>query len=133
MPGVRRTSLLEGKFMGLYGYTDAQWDAAKEEMRAVLIARAKEERTIPYSELTGKVHTIHFSPEDNAFHHMLDDLSREEDAAGRGMLSVIVVHKAGDMMPGPGFFKLAKKLGRDTSDREQCWSDELKKVYGSSK
>lgn len=119
--------------MGLHGYTDARWDAAEEEMRALLIARAKEERTISYSELTGKVHTIHFSPEDNAFHQMLDDLSREEDAAGRGMLSVIVVHKAGDMMPGPGFFKLARELGRDTSDREKCWSDELKKVYGSSK
>jgi len=119
--------------MGLYGYTDTQWDAAKEEMRAVLIARAKEERTIPYSELTGKVHTIDFSPEDNAFHHMLDDISREEDAASRGMFSVIVVHKAGNMMPGPGFFKLAKKLGRDTSGREKCWSDELKRVYDNSK
>ena len=37
--------------------------------------------------------------------------------AGRGMLSVIVVHKVGDMQPGPGFFQLAKKLGRDTSDK----------------
>lgn len=119
--------------MGLYGYTDAQWDAAKEEMRAVLIARAREEGTIPYSELTGKVHTIHFSAEGNAFHHMLDDISREEDAAGRGMLSVIVVHKEGDKRPGSGFFKLAKKLGRDTSDREKCWVDEFNRVYANSK
>ncbi len=119
--------------MGLYGYTDAQWDSAKEEMRAVLIAIASEERTISYSELTGKVHTIHFSPEDNDFHHMLDDISREEDAAGRGMLSVIVVHKEGDKRPGPGFFKLAKKLGRDTSDREQCWVEEFNRVYANSK
>jgi len=35
---------------------------------------------------------------------------------GRGMLSVIVVHKEGDMQPGPGFFELAGELGRDTSD-----------------
>ena len=39
-------------------------------------------------------------------------------AAGRGMLSVIVVHKQGDMQPGPGFFELAQRLGRDTSDTE---------------
>jgi hypothetical protein len=102
----------------MYGYTDAQWDAAKEEMRAVLIARARDEKTISYTELTREVHAIHFS--------------REEDAAGRGMLSVIVVHREGDKRPGPGFFTLAKKLGRDTSDREKCWVDEFIRVYGNS-
>ena len=106
--------------MEIYGYTDAQWDAAKEEMRAVLIARARDEKTISYTELTREVHAIHFSPDAAAFHHMLDDISREEDAAGRGMLSVIVVHKEGDKRPGLGFFTPAKKLGRDTSDREKC-------------
>ena len=118
--------------MGLYGYSDTQWDAAKEEMRAVLIDRARIERTISYTELTSMVHTIHFSPDDAAFHHMLDDISREEDAVGRGMLSVIVVHRVGDMIPGSGFFKLAQKLGRDTSDHDRCWSDELRRVYDRS-
>ena len=42
------------------------------------------------------------------------------------MLPVIVVHKVGDMQPGPGFFQLAKKLGRDTSDILVCWIDQLK-------
>lgn len=119
--------------MGLFGYTDAQWDAAKEEMRAVLIATARTKWTISYTELTEKVHTIHFSPDDSAFHHMLDDISREEDSVGRGMLSVIVVHKEGDKRPGPGFFKLAKKLGRDTSDRDKCWVDEFNRVCDNSK
>ncbi len=45
------------------------------------------------------------------------------------MLSVIVVHKSGDMQPGPGFFDLAKKLGRDTSDILKCCVGELKKVH----
>lgn len=119
--------------MGLYGYTDAQWNAAKEEMRAVLIAKARDENTISYTELTKEVHIIHFSPEAADFHHMLDDISREEDAAGRGMLSVIVVHKEGDKRPGPGFFTLAKKLGRDISDREKCWVNEFIRVYDNSK
>jgi hypothetical protein len=44
-------------------------------------------------------------------------------------LSVIVVHKAGDMQPGPGFFELADRLGRDTSDIIRCWVSELKKVH----
>ncbi len=45
------------------------------------------------------------------------------------MLSVVVVHKHGDMEPGPGFFELAKHLGRDTKDLLRFWIDELKKVH----
>jgi hypothetical protein len=33
------------------------------------------------------------------------------------------------MRPGPGFFELAEKLGRDTSDIVKSWVDELKKVH----
>ncbi|HWT03244.1 MAG TPA: hypothetical protein VN256_23530 [Pyrinomonadaceae bacterium] len=104
-------------------------------MRAILIARVRElnNEKVPYSELTKLVRTIHFSPEGKDFHHMLDEISREEDDAGRGMLSVIVVHKEGDMMPGPGFFKLAKQLGRDTSDREKCWIEEFNRVRDNSR
>ena len=46
------------------------------------------------------------------------------------MLSVIVVHKVGDMQPGPGFFHPAKRLGRDTSDKTTCWVEELDRVHG---
>jgi hypothetical protein len=61
--------------------------------------------------------------------HLLDKISRGEDAVGRGMLTVVVVHKHGDMQPGPGFFELAKALGRDTKNIEKCWIDELRKVH----
>jgi hypothetical protein len=101
-------------------------------MKAVLVSRARDGRPISYTELTGNVHAIHFSPEDHALHHMLGQVSEEEDAAGRGMLSVIVIHKEGDMMPGPGFFVLAKRLGRDKTDRVRCWSEETTKVYANS-
>lgn len=40
--------------MGMFGYTDAQWDAAKEEIRTSLTSRARDERTMSYTELTGK-------------------------------------------------------------------------------
>jgi len=32
------------------------------------------------------------------------------------MITALVVHKTGDMQPGPGFFELAEKLGHDPSD-----------------
>jgi hypothetical protein len=44
--------------MGLFGYTGAQWNAAKEEMRQALIHRAREEDTISYTELTTKIHAM---------------------------------------------------------------------------
>lgn len=109
--------------------TDAQW---KEEMRSALISRARDGRPISYTDLTGQVHAINFSPDDHALHYMLGQVSEEEDAAGRGMLSVIVIHRDGDMMPGTGFFKLAKKLGRDTSDLLRCGSEETTRVYANS-
>lgn len=112
-----------------YGYDLQKWAAAKEEMRQAMIQRAKLRGMIPYSELVEKVTEIDLEPNSYALAAMLGEVSSEEDAAGRGMLSVIVVHKVGDMQPGPGFFELAKELGRDTSDILKCWVDELKKVH----
>ncbi|MCL6442743.1 MAG: RNA polymerase sigma factor region1.1 domain-containing protein [Alicyclobacillus sp.] len=112
-----------------YGITDEQWKSAKEEIRKILISRAKLRGMIPYSELADKLETVRLTPDSHALHEMLGEISVEEDAAGRGMLSVIVVHKYGDMQPGPGFFRLAKSLGRDTSDLLRCWVDEVKHVH----
>lgn len=113
----------------MYGFTKEQWKAAKAEIRQILIERAKLRGMIPYSELVYQIHSVTLNPESYALFEMLGEISWEEDKAGRGMLSVIVVHKSGDMQPGPGFFKLAKKLGRDTSDILSCWIAELKKVH----
>lgn len=112
-----------------YGYSLVDWNKAKEEMRQTLIKRAKVRGMMPYSELVAEVRTISLKPESYALAAMLGEISSEEDAAGRGMLTVIVVHKSGDMQPGPGFFELARELGRDTSDILRCWVDELKRVH----
>jgi hypothetical protein len=112
-----------------FGYTQAEWDAAKNEMRLILIRRAKLRGTIPYSEVTSQIHSIVLEPHSPAMAAILGEISEEEDTAGHGMLSVVVVHKEGDMQPGPGFFELAKDLGRDTADILRCWIEELKKVH----
>jgi hypothetical protein len=48
---------------------------------------------------------------------MLDEISSADAAAKRGMLSAVVVHKTGDLLPGPGFFDLTNRLGRGVSSR----------------
>ena len=109
------------------------WEKAKGEIKAILIHRAKHRGMIAYSELTAQTSTIHFDLESadwrSLLAQMLGEISREEDAIGRGMLSALVVHKREDMQPGEGFFHLAKELGRDTTDKLTCWVREIHKIY----
>ena len=112
-----------------FGHGKETWEAVKAEIRNILVDRARVRGMIPYSELVSMVNTIRLNPDSLELAHLLGEISEEEDAAGRGMLTVIVVHKHGDMQPGPGFFELARRLGRDTSDIMACWVNEFKKVH----
>jgi hypothetical protein len=69
----------------------------------------------------------------SAFHTLLGQISVEEHEAGRGMLSVLVVHKSGDFRPGTGFFDLARLLGHKSRDRDKVWSEDFKKVKAAWK
>ena len=114
-----------------HGFTQIAWNAAKEEARAAMIAVAQVEEVITYSDLAyRKIKSCTLEPHDPRLARMIGDISTEEDEAGRGMLSAVVVNKR-DWRPGPGFFTLARSLGRDAKDEIGCWDEELKKVYGT--
>jgi hypothetical protein len=118
------------------GIDQQEWDATISAITSILSHRAKKmvgNETISYGELHDQIHDyIHSSPligpDDHRFHHMLGEVSTNEYKAGRGMLSVLVVHKTGDMMPGPGFFDLARQLGYTFKDKNTFWISEFKKV-----
>ncbi|HEY1753013.1 MAG TPA: hypothetical protein VGG29_17270 [Caulobacteraceae bacterium] len=112
-----------------HGFAAADWQAAKDEARAIMIARARVRGMIAYSDLAARLTKIKLGAHDSRLFHFLGEISAEEDAAGRGMLTVLVVHKSGDRQPGPGFFELAQLLGRDTTDVLDCWVKELNGVY----
>lgn len=114
-----------------YGYTQTAWDSAKAEARNVMIERARKGDVISYSDLAANIKTIDLEAHDQRLFQLLGEVSTEEDALGHGMLSAVVVHKTDDERPGQGFFELAKSLGRDTSDIEECWNAELKRVYAA--
>ena len=97
-----------------------------------MVEAASCEDTISYTavaERIGRVSGCVIEPTDPRFHDLLGEISTEEDAEKRGMLSVVVVHKDGDRKPGSGFFKLARELGRETSDEVAFWIEELTKVH----
>jgi hypothetical protein len=112
-----------------HGFSDSDWDATKQEARSAMIDRAKLRGMLAYSDLAKMIRSIKLDAHDSRLFHLLGEISTEEDSAGRGMLSVVVVHKLGDMQPGPGFFELAKSLGKDTSNIERCWVAELHRVH----
>jgi hypothetical protein len=113
-----------------FGFSDEEWDLAKGELRRCLVAIAKRRQVIAYSDLVEQLEGIDFGPHDFPFFQMLDQISTEEDEKGRGLLTVVVVHKAGDMRPGPGFFELAEARGRDVEEIDKTWLAELDSVWG---
>jgi hypothetical protein len=106
-----------------------RWEKAKAEIRVILIEKAKKRANIPYSDLVGMVKSVNFSPFDQRLFAILGQISVTENEQGRPLLSVLVVHKTGDMQPGEGFFELARALGRDTSDVLKAWIVEVQKVH----
>jgi len=110
------------------GLSENAWRTAKEEVRTILRDAARIRKMIPYSELTAKVQSVRNEPHSQVLFNLLGEISEEEGRAGRGLLSVLVVHKDGDMRPGPGFFNVAKAFGADVSDIDRCWVSELDKV-----
>jgi hypothetical protein len=116
--------------MNTFGYNADCWMQAKEEARQILIQVATRRGSIAYSELAPQIQSIPFEHDAPRFWHLLGEISIEENAQGRGMLSALVVHKHGDMLPGPGFFALAKHLGKTSKKQvETLWLDEFKKAH----
>jgi len=112
-----------------FGYEVVLWDKAKEEAVAILIGVARQRGRIAYSELTPQIHAISFEHDDPRFWHLLGEISMDEMAEKRGMLSAIVVHKSGDMRPGPGFYQLAKDMGKKVGEVDRFWLAEFNRVH----
>jgi hypothetical protein len=115
--------------METFGYPAKTWQAAKDEIKMVLVECARRQKTIAYSELVQKVKALDLQAHDPRLDELLGQLSTEEAGHGHGMLSVLVVHKTGDLRPGRGFYECAAAIGLDTSNEDRLWVDQLNQVY----
>lgn len=111
----------------------ALWERLKQEMQNAIIEKAKTRSMVTYSELVNKLTSLQLDTK-QAHHRdilakMLGEISIAEDKAGRGMLSALVIHKAGDMEPGQGFFECAKSLNKSIPDKTKFWIQQVKKVH----
>ena len=83
-----------------------------KRIREVLISVARNKKTISYTELLNqsKVKLDMSIPYDRGqLGHLLGEISWNEVAEGRPMLSSVAIH-AGDSIQGKGFFDLAEKI-----------------------
>ena len=112
-----------------YGYEARDWKKAKAESITILAEIAKAKGRIAYSDLAPKIQAIEFEHDDPRFWHLLGEVSVEEMNKGRGMLSAIVVHKRGEMRPGPGFYRLAEWLGKKVGEVDRFWLEEFNRVH----
>ena len=112
-----------------FGLTHEQWHEASKEMRKILIARAKRNATVYYSELSDKLLPIaNIEPHSYAMANMLGEISVDEHNAGRPLLSAAAILKA-DNIPGGGFYTLAESLGFTVSDKVEFWIQEFNRCH----
>lgn len=115
--------------MKKYGFSPENWLALRNEIRSILIRTATSvEQTISYSELAETVESASLKPFSQPLFAVLTELSEEEDAAGRGMLSAVVIRKDRRKPRKSGFIRLAAKLERDVSNARACWDAEIERV-----
>lgn len=112
-----------------YKISDEEREDAKDEIRSLLTECAKEKRLMTYQELASKMHSLRLQARSHTLFELLDSISMEEEDAGRGMLSVLVVTKMHGL-PSQGFFDLAETRYRcDVSNKTAFFNNQREKVY----
>lgn len=113
-----------------YGFPRADWERAKAEAEAALVACARERETTTYAGLCAEVNSIQLRPYSFAMVAFLDEICCEQDAANGIVLATLVTRKDSGL-PGEGYFRHAARLGHDVSDRQAFWHEQAERVYAA--
>lgn len=113
-----------------YGFHQESWERAKEEALQVLQERAsrRHSQTISYTVLVESLTSIQIDPHDPRLSSFLEEIVVDEHRSGRPLITVLVVHKTGDQMPGEGFYEISEQLGFEVANREAFWIQEFQRT-----
>lgn len=112
----------------IHGFAASDWIQARNAARAILIKHARRPNPfIAYSDLVAQL-PIALEAHDSRLSVLLDEISTSEYDQGRGFLTALVVHKNGSVIPGPGFFEMARKNGREFDDNDRFFIDAYNEV-----
>jgi hypothetical protein len=100
-----------------------------------LLVLARGQRLTTYSDIAPLAGLSMDSEEDRErISRLLGEIVLHENAAGRPMLTALVVHRGNDNNPGEGFFAIAYELGRFNGSRQQLprlefWVAQVQEVH----
>jgi hypothetical protein len=116
----------------VFGFKAEAWERAKLEAMCAIVRAGRTGNLISYSDLAKKISSVPLEPHSYAMDRLLDEISKEEDAAGRGILTALVVLKD-ERIPASGFWASAIDIGRDMRDQLTFWAEEAKRVMEECK
>lgn len=102
-----------------------------------LIETARKKGLITYSELAQPLGLdMEIEKDRKTLSEYLEEIACHEHAAGRPMLTAIVVHKGGDNNPCEGFYSIVRTLGlfdanRNPFERLTFWTRQIHEVSNS--
>ena len=114
------------------GARPEDWAAAVQEARACLEARAREGRTITYSELCGGITSVDLRPYSWALTALLCEVTSERDVS-RGISLAALVVRRDTGMPGEGYFADGGYPAASEA-RESAWRGDARRgweAYGA--
>ncbi|OAI13677.1 hypothetical protein A1359_12115 [Methylomonas lenta] len=113
-----------------HGFPKNAWDSAKDEALHVLRNRAarRHNQTISYTELVESLTAIQIGAHDPRLSSFLEEIVIAEHTNGRPLITVLVVHATGDLMPGDGFYDISEQLGFNVADSEAFWIAEFQRT-----
>jgi hypothetical protein len=122
-----------------HGFPMKDWNRALRQAAGIIAHGLSRRipRPVTYSDIASGVTAVHFvDPHDQRIGVLLGNVSEREHEKGRGLLSAAVVHKTGDMLPGAGFFNLARELGRlhgtSPTVEERFWIAEFNRLIAEN-
>jgi hypothetical protein len=116
----------------IYGFSRDAWERGKLEAICAIVRAGKNGKLTTYTGLSNSIASIRIEPHDFAMIRLLDEISKEEDAAGRGILTALVVLKD-EHVPAEGFWASARDIGRVIGDKWEFWAEEVKRVMDECK
>lgn len=116
----------------IFGFKLEAWERAKREATSAIVGAGRKDDLITYSDLASAITSIHIEPHDFAMSRLLDEISKEEDTAGRGILTSLVV-LTDERVPGEGFWATARDVGRVFTDKWAFWAEEVRRVMAECK
>jgi hypothetical protein len=112
-------------------FSALEWAGLKCETRVYLIEAARQQRTVYYKDVAQQFKDPRLHHKSEAMVDLLGEISADEDAAGRPLLSAVVVRNDPELpIPGPGFFRVAKQHGSMTAGMAEVdyWRAEFGRV-----